>query len=311
MWWPDVDAATAIITVAREFAALTLRVLPYFLLGAMTAAVLKVYASTRWTNRLFASGTRSVWLASALAAVLPGCSCATGPMAQGLHRQGASLGTVTAFLMMSPLLAPTTIVLTWGVLGWPFALARVAFPFMFIPLLGMLLNRMDGRTGWGAPRPVAGGSIEAASCCDDPACAVPESVRPRFLPEFLTVLRNLARPFLLGLAIAAALSALLPEDIIPRTIGAAGPFAFLAAALIGIPLYVCEGEEVVLTYAALGVGLASGPAFTFLLGSVGTCIPTMLMAQGIIGRRATVLYTAAWFVFAIGAGMIFGILTPA
>lgn len=303
---------SAVEAVIREFASLTLRVLPYFLLGAVTAAALKVYASPRWTNRLFASGTRSVWLASVLAAVLPGCSCATGPMAQGLHRQGASLGTTTAFLMMSPLLAPTTLVLTWGVLGWPFALARVIVPFLFIPLLGLLLNRMDGRIGWGAPRPVAGGAVEAHDdCCNVPSHALETAARPRFVPEFVLILKELTRPFLLGLAIAAALAALLPDDIIPKTIGAAGPFAFLAAALIGIPLYVCEGEEVVLTYAALGVGLAPGPAFTFLLGSVGTCIPTMLMAQGIIGRRATVLYTGAWFVFAIGAGMIFGVFTGA
>lgn len=303
---PDVAAA-----IIGEFVSLTLRVLPYFLLGAVTAAVLKVFVSPRWTSRLLGSGTRSVWLASALAAVLPGCSCATGPMAQGLHRQGAPLGTVTAFLMMSPLLAPTTIVLTWGVLGWPFALARVVVPFLFIPLLGVFLNRLDGRVGWGAPKAVAGGSVDAPDdCCDVPLPAGPDVARPKFAPEFLSILKDLSRPFLLGLAIAAALAALLPEDLIPKTIGAAGPLAFLAAALIGIPLYVCEGEEVVLTYAAMGVGLASGPAFTFLLGSVGTCIPTMLMAQGIIGRRATVVYTAAWFIFAIGAGIIFGAVAP-
>jgi len=129
-----------LVDIVNEFAGLAIRVLPYFLLGAATAAVLRVYTPSRWTARLLASGSRSVWLASVLAAVLPGCSCATGPMAEGLHRQGARLGTVTAFLMMSPLLAPPTIVLTWGILGWQFALARVVAPFLFIPVLGMLLN---------------------------------------------------------------------------------------------------------------------------------------------------------------------------
>lgn len=249
-----------------------------------------------------------MWLASLFAAVLPGCSCATGPMAAGLHRQRAKLGTVTAFLMMSPLLAPHTLLLTWGMLGWEFTVARVLVPFLVIPLLGIVLNALDGRRGWGIPRPVAGGSQETDSCeCGDPSCAtMTAAAEPRFLPELGTVLKSLTKPFLLGLAIAAALTAALPEDTIPRTIGAAGPFAFLIAALIGIPIYVCEGEEVPLTYAALGIGLAPGPAFTFLLGSVGTCIPTMLMAQGIIGRRATLLYVAAWFIFAIGAGVAFG-----
>ncbi len=297
--------ADAVIHVVREFAVLAIRVLPYFLIGAATAAALKVYAPSQWTDRLLASGTRSVWLVSVLAAVLPGCACATGPMAEGLHRRGARLGTVTAFLMMSPLLAPHTLVLTWGMLGWQFAAARVVVPFLFIPVLGIALNAVHGRRGWGVPLPVTGGSHDADRCdCGDGMCA--PAVRPRFSSEFIAVVKSLGRPFVIGVGIAAALTALLPEDMISRTIGGAGPLAFLAAALIGIPIYVCEGEEVVLTYGALGVGLAAGPAFTFLLGSVGTCIPTMLMAQGIIGRRATILYTAAWFVFAIGAGMIFG-----
>jgi uncharacterized membrane protein YraQ (UPF0718 family) len=297
-----------LIHIVEEFAGLALRVLPYFLLGAATAAALKVYAPSRWTARLLTSGPRSVWLASVLAAVLPGCSCATGPMAEGLHRQGARLGTITAFLMMSPLLAPPTIVLTWGLLGWQFALARVVAPFLFIPILGILLNMFHGRAGWGVPLPVAGGSGHPDACaCGDVAC-VASPPRPRFTHEFTDVLTTMYRPFLLGLGIAAVLTAVFPEGAISQTIGAAGPFAFVAAALIGIPLYVCEGEEVPLTYAALSVGLASGPGFTFLLGSVGTCIPTILMARGIIGRRATILYTAAWFVFAIGAGMLFGLL---
>ncbi|HEV8354356.1 MAG TPA: permease [bacterium] len=297
-----------LIDIAHELAGLAIRVLPYFVLGAATAAALRVYVPSQWTGRLLASGTRSVWLASVLAAVLPGCSCATGPMAEGLHRQGAKLGTVTAFLMMSPLLAPPTVVLTWGILGWQFAIARVVAPFLFIPILGMLLNVFHGRAGWGVPLPVAGGSGHADACgCADPDCTAAPP-RPRFLHEFTAVLKTMHRPFLLGVGIAAVLTVVFPEGAIARTIGAAGPFAFLAAALIGIPIYVCEGEEVPLTYAALGLGLASGPAFTFLLGSVGTCIPTVLMARGIIGRRATMLYTAAWFVFAIGAGMLFGFL---
>jgi hypothetical protein len=37
----------------------------------------------------------------------------------------------------------------------------------------------------------------------------------------------------------------------------------------GAPLYVCHGEEVPLTCAALASGVAAGPGLTFLLGAVG------------------------------------------
>jgi len=299
------------LATVHQFLGLTARVLPYLLLGAVTAAALQKYISPRWAARAVGRGTRSVWIASLVAAVLPGCACATGPMAEALRRQGGRLGTVTAFLMMSPLLAPHTLVLTWGVLGWPFAIARVVVPFLFIPSLGVLLNALEGRPGWAPPAlaPIAGGAVDGACACGDAACAANETAAtPGFLILVLDVLRTLWKPFLIGLALAAALTAVLPEDAITKTVGASGPLAFLVAALLGIPFYVCEGEEVPLTYAALSLGLAPGPAFTFMLGSVGTCIPTMLMAQRILGRRATLVYIGAWFVFAIGAGLLFGMV---
>lgn len=60
-----------------------------------------------------------------------------------------------------------------------------------------------------------------------------------------------------------------------------------------------------ITYALLTRGLRPVPGLTFLLGSVGTCIPTVLMSRNIIGRRATAFYFACWFVFAIGSGILF------
>lgn len=153
--------------------------------------------------------------------------------------------------------------------------------------------------------PVAGGA-ECADCTCSVASST-QTIRQPFVREFTDILRNrLGPPLLLGLAVAAVLMVLLPEDAIPRTIDGAGAFAFLIAALVGIPIYVCEGEEVALTYAALALGLPARTAFTFLLASVGTCVPTIIAAERLIGRRATALYVGAWLLFAIGAGVLFG-----
>ena len=83
-----------------------------------------------------------------------------------------------------------------------------------------------------------------------------------------------------------------------------GWIAYGAAVLIGIPLYVCDGGEVPLTLALLEAGVGTGPAFTFLLASVGTCFPTIMMASRIIGWGATMAYLATWLIMAIGGGMI-------
>lgn len=81
---------------------------------------------------------------------------------------------MTAFIIISPLLSPITIAMTYAMLGWKMTVARVVVPFLFSMSAGMLL----------------------------------------------------------------------------------------------MPL----------TYALLKLGLGPGLAFTFLLGSVGTCIPTVIMA---------------------------------
>jgi uncharacterized membrane protein YraQ (UPF0718 family) len=44
------------------------------------------------------------------------------------------------------------------------------------------------------------------------------------------------------------------------------------------------------------------------MGSVGTCVPTVLMSRGIIGKRATYFYLGFWILFAIVAGAIYGLL---
>ena len=123
--------------------------------------------------------------------------------------------------------------------------------------------------------------------------------------SFISISKDLGKYFLLGMIIASLLTTIVPEDAVGKYIGSSGLLAYLSAALIGIPLYVCEGEEIPITLALLNIGLGQGPALTFLLGSVGTCIPTILMAQKVIGRRPTFVYVAGWFVFVIVSGLMF------
>jgi len=299
----------AIFQTTKEFFWLILKVLPYFLLGAAFGALLKTYLKTDWALKYLGGESRSVILASVLGAVLPGCSCATMPMADGIRKKGARLGTTTAFIMMSPLLSPQTVVLTYAVLGWKLTLARLIFPFVFIPPLGIALNLLERKPAFANPSYVNKSDTPAtcdcgADCEDD--CEVEAKIS--FRRSFYDIILELGKYFLIGMLIAAILTVLIPENAIPQYIGGAGPLAFLVAALVGIPLYVCEGEEVPITYALLKLGLGTGPAFTFLLGSVGTCIPTIIMAQKVIGRKTTIIYTAAWFVFAISAGVILSLI---
>lgn len=300
----------AFTAVAEAFAGLMVTVLPWFAVGTLTAAAVETFVPASWGQRML-SGRSGLPAAVATGSVLPGCSCTTMPLAAGLSTAGPKIGTLTAFVFVSPLLSPITVVLTWSLLGWEMTTARVLASLAGSFALGAVINRYERRFRPDpGPLPVAGGSPLADSCVDGSCTPSPVRAMPSRWLEFARsarrILRRILPYFLLGMLVAAVLSALVPEKAIPELLGGAGGlWAFALAAAVGIPLYVCEGEEVPLTVGLLAAGLGPGPSLTFLLGSVGTCVPTLLMSRGILGKRATNFYLAFWIVFAIGVGAVY------
>lgn len=292
---------------AREFFKLTWDVLPYFLGGAAFGAALDVYLKPEFALKHLRGGWLSMAKAAALGMLMPGCSCATMPMAEGLRRKGADLGTVVSFLLASPLASPQTLVLTFAMLGWKFAAARTLAALLGGVMAGAIFLWLERNKPGFLDIPAA---VPEKKCCSGCGCsgAAEEETPKKFWPVFIDILRDLGKYFALGMAIASAMIVLLPADLITRYIGSSGPLAYASAVLLGVPLYVCEGEEIPLTLSLLKLGLGPGPAFAFLLGSVGTCIPTMIMSQKLIGRRGLMIYAAWWLLFAFGAGLLFGLV---
>lgn len=293
-----------LIRFFNEFFVLTVQAAPFFVVGTVFAALLNSSVKLDFISRYFNKGFVSVIFASLLGSLLPGCACATIPMAEGLKKKGASLGTLASFIMVAALLAPHTIILTYGLLGWKFTVARIVFSLAGAILLGVAFNYFQSKNVKGFELPLNSTQTPAKDgCCA--GCAPELEINKSFWKNFVVITKDLGKYFLLGMVIASLLTTFVPEDAVGKYIGSSGFLAYLSAALIGIPLYVCEGEEIPITLALVNIGLGQGPALTFLLGSVGTCIPTILMAQKVIGRRPTFVYVVGWFVFAIVSGLTF------
>lgn len=300
----------ALADFASSFWSLTLSVLPWLAIGIAAAAVIQTFVPQQWAARLL-TGRHGLPVAIAAGAAMPGCSRTTMPIAMGLRGMpGQRLGNLTALIFVAPLLSPITIALTWSVLGWRMTAARVIASLLGAVLLGTLINR---REQWFEPHPrmppLAGASPELDSCQPTgERCAQPSAAR-RLSTTALALTRRVAPYFIAGMALAAAITALLPEDAIPDLLGGTGGvWAFALASVIGAPLYVCQGEEVPLTYAVLASGLGPGPALTFLMGSVGMCLPTVVMSRAILTPRVTNVYIPFWITFTITAGMAFQML---
>ena len=141
-------------------------------------------------------------------------------------------------------------------LGLKFTLARVIFSLTAAISLGIVFNHLEKKKIKGFVLPE-----HNPEDCDCESCQDDGKKRKSFPMCFLRITKDLGKYFILGIFVASFLTVLIPEKAIPKYIGTSGIFAYASAVLVGIPLYVCEGEEIPITLALLKLGLGFGPAF--------------------------------------------------
>ena len=266
--------------------------------AVLFSALLETKLSSDTWLKPMTQGKWGIIGASVLGGLLPGCACATVPLAENLRRNHAGLGVTAAFLLVSPLLSSHTILLTYGFLGLKFTVWRVVTAMVGAMVLGYMLEFCEKKQWVKLP------ALIKKTCCSNKGCTDVNCSHLGFWEVVWITTKKLGGYFFIGIFLASVLTVLVPADLIPNYMGK-GAMAYIVAVVVGIPVYVCEGEEIPLTHALLQLNMGVGPAFTFMMGAVGTCIPTMLMARAIIGGQALVVYILYWFVFAVGAGILF------
>ena len=127
-------------SILHTFWELLREALPLFLLGAVLGAAAEVWLEGCWVECWVGGGHRSLFTAALAGALLPGYAMSTMPLAHSLRACGAATGTLTAFIMVAPLLSPQTVILTATLLSVPMAIGRVALSLAVSLLLGALLN---------------------------------------------------------------------------------------------------------------------------------------------------------------------------
>ncbi len=110
-----------------------------FIIAGMVQVIIPQEMISRWVGA--ESGFRGILIGTALGGVTPGGPFVTLPIAAGLLRTGASIGTMVAFVTAWSLLAVSRLPMEIGLLGWKFTLIRLACVFFFPPIAGLIANR--------------------------------------------------------------------------------------------------------------------------------------------------------------------------
>ena len=73
-------------------------------------------------------------------------------------------------------------------------------------------------------------------------------------------------------------------------------YGLLAATSVGLPLYLCSGQEVLLLKPLMDMGLPLGHAIAFTISTNGICLTSIALLVGAIGKKTTIWLTALFWV---------------
>jgi hypothetical protein len=132
----------------RKAGNMTIQILPLLACAFTVAGMVQVLIPhdilVKWAG--VESGIRGIIIGTIAGGFAPGGPYVSLPIAAGLLRAGASVGTMVAFLTGWSLWAVTRLPMEVGIMGWKFTLVRVACTFFFPPMAGILANRFFSTT---------------------------------------------------------------------------------------------------------------------------------------------------------------------
>jgi uncharacterized protein len=142
--------APAVQTWATVFVAVCVQAMPFLVLGVLVSGAIAAFVPAAFFARALPRNTyAAVPVAGAAGALLPGCECASVPVAAGLMARGVTPPAALAFLLASPAVNPVVLVATAVAFpGRPqLVAARLVASLAAAVLVGWIWARV-GRSGW-------------------------------------------------------------------------------------------------------------------------------------------------------------------
>lgn len=275
---------------------LGLEMAPYLLLGFLFAGILKVYFPNHLIYKTMGkNNTRSVINAAILGVPLPLCSCGVIPTGISLNQNGASKGATVSFLISTPQTGVDSILVTWSLLGLPFAIIRPIVAFTTGIFGGIATNIFNKKAKLNTKQSDIHDEFKGIGFGKKIIIAL------RY--GFVDFMQDIVKWLVIGLLIAAAIEVILPADFFEKAIGNQW-LEMLLVLVAAVPLYVCATGSVPIAAILLMKGLSPGAALIFLMAGPATNAATITVIYKSLGKKTAIIYLSS---IILGA-YLFGIL---
>ena len=233
------------------------------------------------------------------ASLLPVCACTTIPLITSM-REKLTFRTIITFVVAAPLLSPYIIALSFSVLGTTYGILRIVSSFLLAIVSGFVLEFFYSKEDLGE-------WIVVSTC--NPHEGTPEKgdVYLKTYEVFKKILPYLIVAGAAGILIELAAPAnFLKNHTISNNIT-----AVMVAVLVGIPVYLCHGAEVLFLRPLIHQGgLFLGTAMAFSLASTSICITSFVMLIKFMGKKLTIILLTNLIIATLILGVLLNAVVP-
>lgn len=300
-----------------QFAALNLAsIAPYLALSVGLAAYAGATGADRLIARAFTGSTvMMIFLAAVVGGLSPFCSCGVIPLIAALLAMGVPLSAVMAFWLASPVMDPSMFLLTTGVLGFEFALAKTTAALSLGVFGGLIVHGL-ARAGHLAS-PLREGVGNGGCCASSVRSIQPviwkfwqEDARvSKFWNEALKTTLFLAKWLTLAFILENLMLTWLPADLVASALGGTGVGPIAMATVVGVPAYLNGYAALPLVGGLIGQGMAPGAALAFLVAGGVSSLPAAIAVWALVRREVFALYLGIALSGSFAIGLIFQLWT--
>jgi len=285
-----------IVDFKNDFFSILNEMSPYLLLGFLFAGILHVFFPQKYISRyLGKKNNKSVVNATLFGIPLPLCSCGVIPTGISLFKNGASKGSTVSFLISTPQTGIDSVMVTYSLLGLPFAIIRPVVAFITGVFGGMLINKTEAGSSSIEPEIINNNKLNNNTSKN--------TILSVLKYAFIDLLQDISKWLIIGLLIATAISVIVPDDFFTSNLGNDYMQMFVVL-LASIPLYVCATASVPIAAVLMFKGVSAGAILVFLMAGPATNAATISVITKVLGKK-----TLFYYLFSIITGaLIFGFI---
>ncbi|TAL68062.1 MAG: hypothetical protein EPN82_11720 [Bacteroidetes bacterium] len=302
-----------IIDILKESVSLFLEMAPYLMLGLVFVALLNFF----FTKEIIAKHVGkdnfwSIFKAAIFGVPLPLCSCGVIPSTVYMAKNGASKGATISFLISTPQTGIDSIIATYGMMGWVFAIYRPIVALIMGILGGSVVKLVNSKDKIDTLKPIPVKELELNAQSESAGKRLANKLKDTLRYAFIEFPEDIVTQFIVGVFIAGLIAFLIPDNFFSSSGISDGILGMIIMMAIGIPMYVCATASIPIAVTLMIKGLSPGVAFVFLVTGPATNAASLAIITNTLGKKVAATYLTVIALSSIAFGYLlnffFGVL---